>query len=195
MAKHLAGLFAVGFSVLLIASSGAAHASPAGDAGQAAEKQAAKNERTWFRIADLFCSVGGEPINPQKDLAGSRKQFSDSGIREYDAAFKITPLQYRGGYDAVDAARSDIMGKGSKFAPPLGSTDADLLRQWRYGMCNSDEFRREWSNALKTEQERLGTKLKPGMDTDAAILDLYDEKMDRMLKVLKAEEKDDTDDL
>ncbi|WP_378741625.1 hypothetical protein [Nocardia brasiliensis] len=199
MAKPLSALLAAGFSAVLIAVAASAHAAPAPIADPADEaaamqqKQAEENMNLWAKIADRFCGMKGEPINPQKDLEGSRKQFSDEGIRAYDKAYKLSPLEYYNDRHPADEARRALMGKDSKYAPPLGATDADRLRQWRYLLCSSAEFKRDWANAYKTYEEQLGTKMKPGMDEEDKILDLYDEKMDMMLKVLAKEEGEEDD--
>ncbi|MFF3228649.1 hypothetical protein ACFYV7_38045 [Nocardia suismassiliense] len=178
MAKPLAALIAAGFSAALIAVSAAAHAVPAPIAGPAEKAAAAEQEQAkenldkWSKIVDGFCS--GE-------------KFSDQGIRDYYEAYKLSPLQYRNNVHPADEARRALMGPDSKYAPPPGSTDADALRHWQYLMCNSAEFRADWANAYKTYEERLGTKMKPGMDEEDAILELYDKKMNMMLKVLAKE--------
>ncbi|CAM4490407.1 hypothetical protein NONI108955_34900 [Nocardia ninae] len=178
MAKPLAALLAAGFSAALIAVSAAAHAVPApiADPGEKAsalqQEQAKDNLAKWSKIADGFCS--GE-------------KFSDQGIRDYYEAYKLTPLQYRNNVHPADEARRALMGPDRKYAPPLGSTDADELRHWQRLMCSSAEFKADWANAYKTYEEQLGTKMKPGMDEEEAILELYDKKMEMMLKVLAKE--------
>ncbi|GAA5085553.1 hypothetical protein [Nocardia iowensis] len=42
---------------------------------------------------------------------------------------------------------------------------------------------------MKAATEKYGTKMKPGMDSEAGIQRLYDEKLKKMTKVIKAEQK------
>jgi len=178
----------------------AAHADPTPPAGQnlqqvqeadqAQAQQAAANQSEWGKIAEYFCSLDGQTpaINPQQSLTGARDQFSDAGITAYDDAIRTFPVTYLD--DPYIIARQVTMGPLSdgSYQAPFGATKADVLRQWRYNVCEVDAYRTNWVAALKKITEQLSTGLKPGLTTEAALRSFYEQKMETIVTVLKAEQ-------
>ncbi|MFI6998819.1 hypothetical protein [Nocardia sp. NPDC050175] len=211
MGTRLSALFTAGFSALLIsgvASPQIAHAddSPAERSAELEEKQAAKNEEEWKQIANDFCDGA---IDPRKDLEGSKRQFSDEAIELYDKGYRLSPLEYDKGDDPVDYARKYTMtkltikknsGKGKQartteeevdFSPPVvGWKDDDRLRFWRYLVCEVDDFKAAYDNALKVADTEMKPKLGKDFGTDGAILALYDKKMAILQEAVKKAAKD-----
>jgi len=187
---------AVGLGLL----ASAAHADPTPPAGQnlqqvekgeqAQAQQVTANRSEWVKIAEYFCSLDGHTpaINPQQSLAGARDQFSDAGITAYDDAVRTSPLTYLD--DPIIIARQVTMSpfSDSSYQAPAGATKADVLRQWRYNVCEVDAYRAQWVAVVKKLTEQLGTGLKPGLTTEAALRHFYDQKMETIVTVLKAEQ-------
>jgi hypothetical protein len=153
-------------------------------------RQITANQAEWGKIAEYFCSLDGHTpaINPQQSLAGARDQFSDAGIEAYDAAVRTTPLLHHD--DPYLIARRVTMGsQGGSYQAPVGATKADVLRQWRYNVCEIDAYRTQWVAVLKKLNERLSIGLKPGLTSEAALKSFYDQKMQKIVTVLKAEQQ------
>ncbi|MFI5779152.1 hypothetical protein [Nocardia sp. NPDC051570] len=194
MASRISALLVAGISALLIGSATPAHADdapPAATGGSETKEAGAQykaNMKTWTRIADTFCDLGnGNALDPRKNRAAAEKQFSDTAINGYYDAYRITPMVYK--EDPVVVTRPIVMTEQKHWAFPEKSvhTDADDLRLWRYLLCSEEPFKREWAATLKRVQEGLDGKLKSSEESD--IMDVYNKKMAKMDKVLKAEQK------
>ncbi|WP_405166811.1 hypothetical protein OG203_17935 [Nocardia sp. NBC_01499] len=190
MVASLSKLLVTGFSALLLTGGGVAHADPSGKelvktASSKEEKQAKAHEETWATIVELWCDgIDGKGVlNPQRDLEGSRKQMSNEAVSAYYDAYRISPLAFS--YDPVEVTLGDMVR--GKYAPPT-SERGDRLRQWRALFCGVADFRSEWVAELKSNTEKYATKMRPGFDTDKAILALYDDKMWDMEVALKGEQ-------
>lgn len=187
---------AVGLGLL----ASAAHADPTPPAGrnlqqvekgeQAQAQQVTANQSEWGKIAEYFCSLDGHTpaINPRQSLAGARDQFSDAGITAYYDAVRTSPLTSLD--DPYIIARQVTLGplSDASYQAPAGATKADVLRQWRYNVCEVDAYRAQWVAVLKKLTEQLSTGLKPGLTTEAALKRFYDQKMETIVTVLKAEQ-------
>ncbi|MFI6165256.1 hypothetical protein ACIBCN_00575 [Nocardia sp. NPDC051052] len=175
MVKRLAALLVMGFAVLFVNIPAPAYA---GD----------DNEK-WAKIFETYCHVksGEDAIGPRTNVKAAHEQFSFKGLRAWDRAYALTPLELD--EDPVAYGRSIVFGPDSKFAPPPGSSDWDVLLHWRDLNCNSEEFKAEWRNVKKTLDEKFGRKLKPGYENDAKINELYAEKMKQMREILQGEQQ------
>ncbi|QBS39921.1 hypothetical protein [Nocardia sp. CS682] len=133
------------------------------------------NKGKWGKLSGKVASAACD----------NAKKFTDSGISQWWDTFDISPLAFR--QSPTKAAIARVFNPNSNFAPPVGSSDADLKRHALDKFCHSDEVRREFLNALKTFSERYGEKLKPGMDTDYALVQ-FDIKKTQMQEALLIKE-------
>ncbi|MFE9574953.1 hypothetical protein ACFYO1_01070 [Nocardia sp. NPDC006044] len=193
-------LITTGLSVLFLSSIASPCTAHAGN-DDAEKKQYEEATDIWAALTSAFCDGAINPSKSEADRQAAEKQFNDAAIKEYDAAYRITPLQYSGG-DPVDAARDATMRvitirrtvgdrehRSTKeyqadFSVPSGFSESDKLRYWRYLSCGVADYKTEYRNALKTYTEKYGTRLKPGYDNDPAIIVLYDTKMVGMLNAV-----------
>ncbi len=177
MVKRIAALLALGFTVgcVNVAAPAPAHARSDLD--------------KWEKISETYCHIkpGEKAVGPKTDKAKAREQFSYDGLVAYDDAYRMSPLELV--EDPLDVGRSILLHPDSKFAPPLGSSDWDRLLHWRANVCNSAEFKSEWSNVKKTLDEKYGKRMKPGYDEESKIEELYADKMAKMKAVLQGEQE------
>lgn len=153
-----------------------------------ASAEAISDQPDWVidpkvKTSDAFKKSNWQKLSGEIVTAAcsNAKKFTDSGISEWWDTFDISPLEFR--KSPTKAAIARVFNPNSNFAPPVGSSDADLKRHALDKFCNSDEVRREFLNALKTFSEQYGMKLKPGMDTDFAIVQ-FDIKKTQMQEAL-----------
>ncbi|QBS43766.1 hypothetical protein DMB37_30390 [Nocardia sp. CS682] len=141
----------------------------------------------WEKISETYCHIkpGEDAVGPKTSQAKAREQFSYEGLMAYDDAYRMSPLELV--EDPLDVGRSILLHPDGKYAPPLGSSDWDRLLHWRANVCNSAEFKSEWSNLKKTLDEKYGKRMKPGYDEESKIVELYADKVelyaDKMAKM------------
>ncbi|MFD6155386.1 hypothetical protein ACFWF7_12895 [Nocardia sp. NPDC060256] len=206
MLSRIPALMAAGFSALFVIGAAPAHAEPARpkeqdkaqiESAESAEASNFKNNfSVWVWIAGTLCDIGkGEgAIDPREDPPGTaagtgrknaKAQFSDTAMREYWEGYRMTPLESV--QDPVVVTRILLLGEHRKYPVPSYFTDMDGLRTWRFLMCSNEEFKADWTAALKAQTEKWGTKLK--FTEESQIIDFYDQKMMKMRKALKDEQK------
>ncbi|GAA5085559.1 hypothetical protein [Nocardia iowensis] len=122
MGLRLTTLLVARCSALLIGTGVSAHADPPPPANQdEAEVQEGMEEQEeeestaeWGTVVEKFCELepGVGPIDPNKDLEGARKQFSDAGIQAYDEAYRMSPLEFT--QDPVPLVRAALLGPERK---------------------------------------------------------------------------------
>lgn len=147
------------------------------------------HDREWSKVASGWCD---DALNPRKetDQAKLQADFSDQGLLDYYKAYKITPLDFsKKNRDPIDAARDHLftLGKNSAWEP-VGDTEADKVRMWRFLVCSPAESKAEWSNLKKTVDGDASVKMREGFETDDKIIELYDEKLATMLAIVDREE-------
>ncbi|MFE9574977.1 hypothetical protein ACFYO1_01190 [Nocardia sp. NPDC006044] len=189
-----AALAVVGLgSTLTILLAGApAGADPFGAAAPADSAEAISDQPDWVidpkvKTLDDFNKSKWGKLSGKIVVAAcdNAKSFTDSGIGRWWDTYDLSPLTFR--QSPTRAAIDRVFNPDSKFAPPAGSTGADLQRHALDKFCNSDEVRREFLNALRTFSEQYGGKLKPGKETDFALIQ-FDIKKTQLQEALLIDE-------
>ncbi|MFC9434495.1 hypothetical protein [Nocardia sp. NPDC057030] len=183
----------LGSTLTILIAGAPAGAVPSGDAAPADPPSASAEEISdqpdWVidpkvKTIDAFNKSKWGKLSGRVVAAAcsNAKNFSDSGISEWWDTFDLSPLTFR--QSPTKAAIALVFNPDSKYAPPAGSTSGPELQRYALDkFCNADEVRREFLGALKKFSEQYGGKLKPGKDTDFALVQ-FDIKKTQMQEAL-----------
>ncbi|MEV6557413.1 hypothetical protein AB0M22_16975 [Nocardia sp. NPDC051756] len=186
----------LGSTLTILVAGAPAGAVPFGDATPTdpatVSAEAISDQPDWVidpkvKTADQFKKSHWQKLSGEIVVAacGHAKDFTDSGIAKWWDTFDTSPLEFR--QSPTKAAIARVFNPDSKFALPAGSSEADIQRHALDKFCNSSEVRTELLNALRTFSGQYGRKLKPGMDTDYAIVQ-FEIKKTQMQEALLIEE-------
>lgn len=194
--RAVLAVLGLGSTLTILIAGAPASAAPFGDATPmdppSASAEAISDQPDWVidpkvKTVDAFNKGKWGKLSGKIATAAcaNAKKFTDSGISQWWDTFDISPQAFR--QSPTKAAIARVFNPDSNFAPPVGSSDADLKRHALDKYCHSDEVRREFLNALKTFSDQYGMKLKPGMDTDYALVQ-FDIKKTQMQEALLIKE-------
>lgn len=140
------------------------------------------NFQTWVKIADKLCDESDYEMDQLNQMD---ECFAINPMHFLDEPFRVCrPIVFNpaGGF-AVDLM-GGLKGQFNGYRKNIRYAAPNNCEQLGKTICSNDACKQSWLTCIKTMTEKFGTQFKPGLEAEAAIMKLYDKKMNCYIDLL-----------